>query len=144
MIGASLGPDLLFSVAGPVLDEADRYIARGLLRATATILPFATSWREAILAVMAPHRRRLLHARVLVALRKAPEAERDLARLAHRRGGRGSEAVLECSIAAAEQAAALHAYHEAAAQYAVPCASPTTFPGLSAPASIRGARSPAT
>ena len=75
--------------------------------------------REAILAAIAPLRRRLLHARVLAALRDAPEAERDLARLAHHAEAAGDrEAVLEFAIAAAEQAAALHAHREAAAQYA--------------------------
>jgi DNA-binding CsgD family transcriptional regulator len=120
VIGASIDPDLLFSVAGPVLDEADECIARGLLQATGDDLAFRHELaREAILAAMAPHRRRLLHARVLIALRKAPESERDLARLAHHAEAAGDqEAVLEYSIAAAEQAAALHAYHEAAAQYA--------------------------
>ncbi|HEX5991284.1 MAG TPA: AAA family ATPase [Thermomicrobiales bacterium] len=120
VIGASIDPDLLFSVAGPGLDEADECIARGLLRATGDDLAFRHELaREAILATMAPHRRRLLHARVLVALRKAPESERDLARLAHHAEAAGDqEAVLEYSVAAAEQAAALHAFHEAAAQYA--------------------------
>ena len=44
VIGALLGPDLLFSVAGPVLDEADRCIAGACCGRPATILPFATSW----------------------------------------------------------------------------------------------------
>ncbi len=75
--------------------------------------------REAILAAIAPLRRRLLHARVLAALREAPEKERDLARLAHHaEAARDREAVLQFAIAAAEQAAALHAHREAAAQYA--------------------------
>src|SRR5215203_2669458 len=75
--------------------------------------------REAILAAIAPLRRRLLHARVLTALREAPDAERDLARLAHHAEAAGDRgAVLELAIAAAEQAAALNAHREAAAQYA--------------------------
>ena len=120
VIGASFDPDLLFSVAGPVLDEADECIARGLLRATSDGLAFRHELtREAILTVIAPHRRRLLHARVLTALRKAPESERDLARLAHFAEAAGDqEAVLEYAIAAAEQAASLHSHREAAAQYA--------------------------
>ena len=110
----------MLTVAGPVLDEADECIARGLLRGTGDGLAFSHELaREAILAAIAPLRRRLLHARVLAALREEPEAERDLARLAHHAEAAGDRAaVLEFAIAAAEQAAALHAHREAAAQYA--------------------------
>ena len=120
VIGSTIDPDLLLAVAGPVLDEADECIARGLLRGTGDGLAFRHELaREAILAAIAPLRRRLLHARVLAALREAPDAERDLARLAHHAEAAGDrEAVLEFAIAAAEQAAALHAHREAAAQYA--------------------------
>jgi DNA-binding CsgD family transcriptional regulator len=120
VIGSSIDVDLLLSVAGPVLDEADQCIDSGLLRATGDRLAFRHDLtHEAILAAIAPPRRRLLHARVLSALREAPETERDLARLAHHAEGAGNrEAVLEFAVAAAEQAAALHAYREAAAQYA--------------------------
>jgi tetratricopeptide (TPR) repeat protein len=56
---------------------------------------------------------------VLAALRDASEAERNLALLAHHAEPAGDrEAVLRFAIAAAEQAAALHAHREAAAQYA--------------------------
>jgi DNA-binding CsgD family transcriptional regulator len=75
--------------------------------------------REAVLAAIAPPRRRLLHARVLAALRDAPENERDLALLAHHAEAAGErEATLEFAAAAAEQAAAVHAHREAASQYA--------------------------
>ena len=91
-----------------------------MLRGTGDGLAFCHELaREAILAAIAPPRRRLLHARVLAALRDAPNAERDLARLAHHAEAAGDQAaVLEFAIAAAEQAAALHAHREAAAQYA--------------------------
>jgi DNA-binding CsgD family transcriptional regulator/tetratricopeptide (TPR) repeat protein len=120
VIGSAIDADLLLAVAGPVLDEADECIARGLLRGTEDGLAFCHELaREAILATIAPLRRRLLHARVLVALRDAPNAERDLARLAHHaEAARDQAAVLEFAIAAAEQARALHAHREAAAQYA--------------------------
>ena len=56
---------------------------------------------------------------MLAALLEAPEAERDVALLAHHAEAAGDrEAMLEFAIAAAEQAAALHAHREAAAQYA--------------------------
>ena len=109
VIGSTIDADLLLSVAGPVLDEADECIARGLLRGTGDRLAFSHELaREAILAAIAPLRRRLLHARVLAALREVPEAERDLAQLAHHAEAAGDRAaVLEFAIAAAEQAAAL-------------------------------------
>src|SRR5829696_2593553 len=120
VIGSTFEPELLLTVAGPVFDEVDECIARGLLRATRTGLAFRHELtREAILTAIAPHRRRLLHARVLAALRKTPKSERDLARMAHYAEAAGDqEAVLQFAIAAAEQAAALHAHREAAAQYA--------------------------
>jgi DNA-binding CsgD family transcriptional regulator len=120
VIGSTFEPELLLTVAGPVFDEVDDCIARGLLRATSDGLAFRHELtREAILTAIAPHRRRLLHARVLAALRKEPESERNLARLAHYAEAAGDqEAVLEYAIAAAEQAASLHAHREAAAQYA--------------------------
>src|SRR5215213_8602682 len=120
VIGSAIDSDLFLSVAGPVLDEADECIARGLLRGTDDGLAFCHELaREAILAAIAPPRRRLLHARVLAALREVPESERDLARLAHHAEAAGDRAVvLEFATAAARQAAALHAHREAAAQYA--------------------------
>jgi DNA-binding CsgD family transcriptional regulator len=119
-IGSTIDLDLLVDVAGPVLDETEACIAAGLLRATGDGLAFRHELvREAVLAAMAPPRRRLLHARVLAALREAPAAQRDLARLAHHAEAAGDrEATLEFAIAAAEQAAALNAHREAAAQYA--------------------------
>jgi DNA-binding CsgD family transcriptional regulator len=120
VIGSTFEPELLLAVAGPVFDEVDECIARGLLVTTRNRLAFRHQLtREAILTAIAPHRRGLLHGRVLTALRKAPETERDLARLAHYAEAAGDqEAVLEYAIAAAEQAASLRAHREAAAQYA--------------------------
>jgi DNA-binding CsgD family transcriptional regulator len=120
VIGSAIDLELLLAVAGPVLDETDACIAGGLLRGVDDGLSFRHDLvREAILAAIAPPRRRLLHARVLAALRETPTAERDLARLAHHAEAAGDrEATLTFAIAAAEQAAALNAHREAAAQYA--------------------------
>jgi DNA-binding CsgD family transcriptional regulator/tetratricopeptide (TPR) repeat protein len=120
VMGSSIDTDLLLSVAGPVLDEADECIDRGLLRGTGDRLAFSHELtREAVLAAIAPLRRRLLHARVLAALRDVPDMKRNLARLAHHAEAAGDRAaVLEFATAAAEQAAALSAHREAAAQYA--------------------------
>ncbi|HEU0116686.1 MAG TPA: AAA family ATPase [Thermomicrobiales bacterium] len=120
VIGSTIDSALLLRVAGPVLDETDECIARGLLRGTADGVAFRHELaREAILAAIAPPRRRLLHARVLTALRAAPANERSLARLAHHAEAAGDRAAtLTFAIAAAEQAKALSAHREAAAQYA--------------------------
>ena len=120
VIGSTIDANLMLSVAGPVLDEVDECIARGLLRGIGNGLGFCHELaREAILKAIAPLRRRLLHARVLAALREAPDARRDMARLAHHaEAARDRAAVLEFAIAAAEQAAGLNAHREAAAQYA--------------------------
>lgn len=124
VIGSSIDPDLLLTVAGPVLDEVDECIARGLLRATGDSLAFRHELtRVAILGAIAPIRLRLLHARVLHALGAAPEGgvgvRRKLAQLAHHAEAAGDrEAVLQFAVAAAEQAVALYAHREAAAQYA--------------------------
>jgi DNA-binding CsgD family transcriptional regulator/tetratricopeptide (TPR) repeat protein len=120
VIGFSIEPELLLAVAGPVFDEADECMARGLLRAAPDGLAFRHELtREAILTSIALPRRCLIHARVLAAMRELPESERDLARLSHHaEAARDREAVLEFAIAAARQAAALHAHREAAAQYA--------------------------
>ena len=120
VIGSTIDLDVLMEVAGPVLDETDACIAGGLLRGTDDGLAFRHELaREAILAAIAPPRRRLLHARVLTALREAPAAEQDLAVLAHHAEAAGDRgATLELAIAAADQAATLHAHREAAAQYA--------------------------
>ena len=120
VIGTSIETDLLLAVAGPVLDEIDECIACGLLRATDDGFAFRHALaRDAILAAITPARRRLLHARVLSALRDEPAMARDLARLVHHAEAAGDrDAVLSLAPAAAEQAAALHAHREAAAQYA--------------------------
>jgi predicted ATPase/DNA-binding NarL/FixJ family response regulator len=120
VIGSAIDVGVLLAVAGPVLDEVDEGIASGLLRETDDGLAFRHELaREAILAAVTLPRRRLLHARVLAALRKAPAETHDLALLAHHAEAAGDrEATLEYAIAAAEQASRLHAYPHAADQYA--------------------------
>jgi AAA ATPase domain len=119
-IGAAIDVELLAAVAGPVLDAAEDGIAGGLLRATADGLAFRHELaREAVLGAIAPPRRRLLHARILEALRESPLANNHPARLAHHAEAAGDRAAtLQFAVAAAEQAADMHAHREAAAQYA--------------------------
>lgn len=122
VIGSVIDADLLLEVAGPVADEADACIARGLLVASGEHLMFRHELaRQAILNELAPTRRRLLHARVLAALRDLSQAaqHQDLARMAHHAEAAGDrQAVLEYAVAAAEQASAFFSHREAAAQYA--------------------------
>lgn len=120
VIGASFDPDLFLNVAGPVLDEIDECIARGLLRESADGLAFRHALaREAVYAAIAPTRRRLLHGRVLTALRDEADRARFVAQLAHHAEAAGDrEGVLEFAVAAAEQAVRFHAHREAAAQFA--------------------------
>ncbi len=120
VIGSVIDADLLLAVAGPVADEVDACIARGLLLGSGEHLTFRHELaREAILSALAPTRRRLLHARVLAALGELLETSRDLARMAHHAEAAGDRhAVLEYAVAAAEQASAFFAHREAAAQYA--------------------------
>lgn len=119
-IGSSVDTDLLAEVAGPVLDHLDECVARGLLRIRGDGLTFSHDLtREAILAAIPPPRRRLLHVRVLAALREREGDNKDLALLAHHAEAAGDrDAVILFAVAAAEQAAAAHAHREAAAQYA--------------------------
>jgi DNA-binding CsgD family transcriptional regulator len=120
VIGSVIDADLLLAVAGPVADEVDACIARGLLLGSGEHLTFRHELaREAILNALAPTRRRLLHARVLATLRELPGASRDLARMAHHAEAAGDrQAVLEYAVAAAKQASAFFSHREAAAQYA--------------------------
>jgi DNA-binding CsgD family transcriptional regulator len=120
VIGSVIDADLLLAVAGPVADEVDACIARGLLLGSGEHLTFRHELaREAILNALAPTRRRLIHARVLAALRDLPETARDLARMAHHAEAAGDrQAVLEYAVAAAAQASSYFSHREAAAQYA--------------------------
>ena len=88
VIGSAIDSDLLQQVAGPVLDVVDEGIVRGLLRGTAEGLAFRHELaREAILAAITAPRRRLLHARVLAALRETPPSGRGGARGGGARAG---------------------------------------------------------
>jgi DNA-binding CsgD family transcriptional regulator len=120
VIATTIYPDLLAAVAGPDVDYFDECLERGLLRAMGHDLAFRHELtRKAIMAAISPPRRRLLHAKVLAALQARASHTDDLALLAHHaEGALDREAVLRYAVAAAEQASALHAYREAAAQYA--------------------------
>ncbi len=121
IIGSPLAVNLLTEVAGNPAEALDACLASGMLvvagaRAVAFRHELA---RMAIHDAIAPARRRDLHARVLSALRTAPAAEQDLARLAHHaEAADDGEAVLRFAPAAARRAGMVQAHREAAAQFA--------------------------
>ena len=120
IIGARIEPWLLDAIGGVDADAVDECLAAGILRMERDLLTFRHELaREAVLATI-PHRRhRTLHAAVLGSLQSVPTTDDDLARLAHHAEASGDrEAVLIYAPAAAQRAAALHAYREATAQYA--------------------------
>ncbi len=118
-IGATIEPDLLLNVAGPVVEPIEECLAAGLLTHHDGKLAFRHELtRDAILTALPFPRRRLLHQRLLAALVDDPRLSRDLARLAHHAELSGDiDAIRHYAAAAAEQASALHSYREAAAQY---------------------------
>lgn len=115
---AVAGPelDLLERVLGEAPRGLDECLAVGVLRANDDGVEFRHELaRQVVEESLDPARRLDLHRRTLTAL--GPSA--DAARLAHHAEGAGdAEAVLEFAPAAGDQAAALGAYREAAAQYA--------------------------
>jgi DNA-binding CsgD family transcriptional regulator len=119
VIGARVDGDVLVEVAGPALDEIEECIGSGLLRTDGDQLIFRHQLaRDAVYAAIIPPRRRLLHGRVLAALRGLPDRQRHLAALAHHAELAGDrDATLEYAIAAAEQASDLRAHREATQQY---------------------------
>ena len=75
--------------------------------------------REAVEGSLPPDRRVALHRRAVAALSRPPHGSPDLARLAHHAEGAGDVGrLIRFATAAAEDASALHAHREAAAQYA--------------------------
>jgi DNA-binding CsgD family transcriptional regulator len=101
----------------PALDEC---LASGMLVETNGAVAFRHELaRLAVEDAVAPHEKLRLHRATLAALRTAPEATADLARLAHHaESARDTDAVLEFAPAAGARACALGSHREAAAQYA--------------------------
>jgi DNA-binding CsgD family transcriptional regulator/tetratricopeptide (TPR) repeat protein len=119
VLGFRFEPWLLETVSGAPSGAVDACLAGGMLHAEGDRLVFRHELaREAVLQVLAPHRRLVLHRAALEALRAAPEGAADLGRLAHHAEGAGdAAAVLRYAPLAARRAAALSAHREAAAQY---------------------------
>ena len=121
VIGSPVDADLLDDVAKPAPEAIDECLSgRNTIAVDRQTLAFRHELaRVAIYDAIAPRRRRDLHAGVLAALQADPEAEHDLARLAHHaEAADDQEAVLLFAQAAGQRAAGLHAHREAAAQFA--------------------------
>jgi DNA-binding NarL/FixJ family response regulator len=112
--------ELLDELAPDDTDALDECLASGILVARSHAVEFRHELaRLAIEESIPPRRRRDLHRRALAVLTAPESGAPDAARLAHHAEAAGDHrAVLEFAVPAAEQAAAVGAYREAAAQYA--------------------------
>ena len=117
LTGARAEPRLVESVADCPLAAVDQALASGLLTVDGARLRFRHEIaRLAVEQAISPHRRRLIHARVLDAL--AAGGCDDDARLAfHAEGAGDGPAVVRYASAAARQAAELASHRESAAQF---------------------------
>ncbi|HJR93869.1 MAG TPA: AAA family ATPase [Gaiellaceae bacterium] len=102
------------------IDRFDEALAAGVLVAKSDNVAFRHELaRTTIEETIGPARRVELHRRLLAALAEPASGAPDLARLAHHaEGARDADAALRFAFQAAESAASVGAYREAAAQYA--------------------------
>ena len=116
----SLDAALLLAVCGEAADSVDECLASGVLHTVDRGVAFRHELsRAAVEDSLSPARRLALHRSVLLALTDPARGDADLARIAHHaEEAADAEAVLRYAPAAAEQAASVGAYREAAAQYA--------------------------
>jgi DNA-binding CsgD family transcriptional regulator len=111
---------LLDRVVPDEVEHVDACLAAGMLSAEGRASSFRHELaRLAVEESIGPHRRVMLHRRVLEALGHPPEGTPDPARLAHHADAAGdADATLRYATAAGDRAAAQGAHREAAAQYA--------------------------
>jgi DNA-binding CsgD family transcriptional regulator len=111
---------LLDEVVPDDVVHVDACLAAGMLRGEGRTVSFRHELaRLAVEQSIGPHRRLMLHRRVLQALGHPPEGVPDLAQLAHHADAAGdADAVLQYARAAGQRAATQGAHREAAAQYA--------------------------
>jgi AAA ATPase-like protein/TIR domain-containing protein len=111
---------LLDEVVPDEVAHVDACLAAGILRGEGRTVSFRHELaRLAVEQSLGPHRRVLLHRRVLAALAHPPEGAPDPAQLAHHADAAGDAgAALQHATAAGTQAASQGAHREAAAQYA--------------------------
>ncbi len=118
LIGTRIEPRLVEAVAGCSLSALDEVVACGLLVGDGSRLRFRHEIaRLAVEQAIPSHRRSVIHARILEALR-ARACDDDDARIAfHAEGAGDGPAVLHHAPRAAQRAAELASHREAAAQY---------------------------
>ena len=117
LIGTRLEYSLLESVTDCPPSAVDELLAAGLLTGDGTGLKFRHEIaRLAVQDAVPAHRRGLIHARILDALR-ASGGDDDARMAFHAEGAGDGPAVLRYAPAAAQRAAELGAHREAAAQY---------------------------
>ncbi|MDX6571825.1 MAG: hypothetical protein QOC86_981 [Gaiellales bacterium] len=111
---------LLKNVVPGEIEHLDACLAAGMLRHEGRTISFRHELaRLSVEESIGPHRRLVLHRRVLDALQSPPEGAPDPARLAHHAEAAGdAEATLRHATAAGDRAVAQGAHREAAAQYA--------------------------
>ncbi len=116
----SLDANLLLAVCGEAVDAVDECLASGVLHVVDGAVAFRHELaRATVEEALSPARRVALHRAVLTALAHADRGSLNLARLSYHAEAAGDgDAVLRSAPAAAEQAARVGAYREAAAQYA--------------------------
>ena len=109
----------LLAAASDDAEHLDACLSAGVLREDGEAVAFRHELaRIALESTVPAGRRRMLHARLLDALRTRAPATADVARLAHHAERAGDrDAVLEYAPAAARRAAAAAAHREAAQQY---------------------------
>jgi DNA-binding CsgD family transcriptional regulator/tetratricopeptide (TPR) repeat protein len=111
---------LLEALTAGDLDELESCIDAGMLRASGDAVAFRHEIaRGAVEGMLPPDRALALHRRALAALTAPPHGKPQPARIAHHAEAAGdADAVLRYAVMAGEQAAALGAHREAAAQFA--------------------------
>jgi ATP/maltotriose-dependent transcriptional regulator MalT len=121
VIGPRIELPLLAGIVGAEATAVEECMDRGMLIVQNETLAFRHELaRQTILASISPPQKLVLHRLVLEALRSAPAAHNDVARLTYHAEAAGDrEAVCQYAPAAARQAAAVSAHREAATQYAL-------------------------
>ncbi len=121
VVGPRIEPWLLSATTGAEAPSVDECLALGLLKASSGALVFRHELtRRAVLELLPPHRRLVLHRMILTALQASPTARADAARLTyHAEAADDRAAILAHAPAAGRAAAQAGAYREAAALFAL-------------------------
>ena len=117
--GPRFEPALVGQMDDMTPSAVDECVGGGLLEFAPPLYEFRHELaRQAVLSGISPARRATLHAEMLAILRRSPDADAQLDRLAHHAESAGdAEATLEFAPAAAAVAASLKSHRSAAAHY---------------------------